>query len=24
VRWFKRGLDSGSIDHCDTFNTTQL
>jgi predicted metalloprotease len=24
VRWFKQGLDSGSIDHCDTFNTTQL
>jgi uncharacterized protein len=24
VRWFKRGLESGSIDHCDTFNTTQL
>ncbi len=24
MRWFKRGLESGSIDHCDTFNTTQL
>jgi len=24
VRWFKRGLESGSIDQCDTFGTTQL
>lgn len=24
VRWFKRGLESGSIDHCDTFNATPL
>lgn len=24
VRWFKRGLDSGSLDQCDTFGTRQL
>lgn len=24
VRWFKRGLDQGSIKACDTFNTAQL
>ncbi len=24
VHWFKQGLESGSINQCDTFNTTQL
>jgi predicted metalloprotease len=24
VRWFKRGLDSGSMKHCDTFATRDL
>ncbi len=24
VRWFKRGLDSGDIQQCDTFNATNL
>jgi predicted metalloprotease len=24
VRWFKRGLDSGSLDQCDTFGTREL
>jgi predicted metalloprotease len=24
VNWFKRGLDSGNIDQCDTFTTNQL
>lgn len=24
VRWFKRGLESGSLDQCDTFGTRQL
>jgi len=24
VRWFKRGLDSGRIDSCDTFNGRQI
>ena len=24
VRWFKRGLQSGRVDACDTFNTAQL
>ncbi len=24
VRWFKRGLDSGSVDQCDTFGTRNL
>jgi predicted metalloprotease len=24
VRWFKRGLSSGRIDDCDTFNASQL
>jgi predicted metalloprotease len=24
VTWFKRGLDAGNIDQCDTFNTNQL
>lgn len=24
VRWFKRGLDSGDIQQCDTFNATSL
>lgn len=24
VRWFKRGLDSGSMEACDTFSTQQL
>jgi len=24
VRWFKRGLDSGSLDQCDTFGATSL
>lgn len=24
VRWFKRGLESGSVQACDTFNTNQL
>ena len=24
VRWFKRGLDSGEISQCDTFNTNSL
>ncbi len=24
MRWFKRGLEQGSIDNCDTFKTTQL
>ena len=24
VRWFKRGLGSGQIDSCDTFNASQI
>ena len=24
VRWFKRGLDAGQIEQCDTFSTDQL
>ena len=24
VRWFRRGFDSGSSDHCDTFSTFSL
>jgi len=24
VRWFKRGIDSGSIDNCDTYKTQEL
>ncbi|HWK75956.1 MAG TPA: neutral zinc metallopeptidase [Povalibacter sp.] len=24
VRWFKRGLDTGSLDQCDTFGATSL
>ena len=24
VRWFKRGIDSGSIDDCDTYKTQEL
>jgi uncharacterized protein len=24
VRWFKRGLDEGQLQTCDTFNTTEL
>ncbi|MFL6547961.1 MAG: neutral zinc metallopeptidase [Povalibacter sp.] len=24
VRWFKRGIDSGSLDQCDTFGTRNL
>ncbi len=24
VRWFKRGLDSGDIDQCDTFGASEL
>jgi predicted metalloprotease len=24
VRWFKRGLESGQIDSCDTFNASQI
>ena len=24
VNWFKRGLNTGNIDQCDTFNTNQL
>jgi len=24
VRWFKRGIDSGDMDQCDTFRTNQL
>lgn len=24
MRWFKRGLDSGSMDSCDTFNASSL
>jgi hypothetical protein len=24
VNWFKRGLDTGNIEQCDTFNTNQL
>lgn len=24
VRWFKRGIDSGSMDNCDTFNSKTL
>ena len=24
VRWFRRGYDSGKIEDCDTFNTSQL
>ena len=24
VRWFKRGLDSGDIDQCDSFNAQSL
>jgi len=24
VRWFKRGLDTGDMEACDTFNATQL
>ena len=24
VRWFKRGLESGSVDQCDTFGAKQL
>ncbi len=24
VRWFKRGLEAGSVEACDTFNTQQL
>lgn len=24
VTWFKRGLETGNIDQCDTFNTNQL
>jgi predicted metalloprotease len=24
VTWFKKGLDAGDIDQCDTFNTNQL
>jgi uncharacterized protein len=24
VRWFKRGIQTGDINQCDTFNTTSL
>jgi predicted metalloprotease len=24
VRWFKRGIESGDIESCDTFNADQL
>jgi uncharacterized protein len=24
VRWLKRGLDSGNLQNCDTFNTNDL
>jgi predicted metalloprotease len=24
ARWFKRGLDSGKIDQCDTYNASEL
>jgi len=24
VRWFKRGIDSGQAQSCDTFGTSQL
>jgi predicted metalloprotease len=24
THWFKQGLESGSVDHCDTFGATQL
>ena len=24
VRWFKRGLESGSVSKCDTFNAARL
>ncbi|MGD9578840.1 MAG: neutral zinc metallopeptidase, partial [Syntrophorhabdus sp.] len=24
VRWFKRGLESGSLQACDTFGTDRL
>ena len=24
VRWFKRGLEGGNVNHCDTFNTNPL
>jgi uncharacterized protein len=24
VRWFKRGMDSGDMNSCDTFGTDQL
>jgi len=24
VRWFKRGLETGSVKECDTFKTAQL